>query len=208
MRTLLLFGIALALAIVLVFLIRPSMWQPAPSPRIQFVQPPVIQSGPTIERLEHLARLVVIHVYVSDVLVGEGNGCRGIWVVFGDAAISVDLSKAAIVEKDKAARRATIRLPQPAVLQARVDAERTKTFEIRTTTWIPWTADQDSLRDAVMVHAQRLVAHAAGSPDNIRQARASAETVIRSFFADVDDWKVAVTWASPDEGQKAAPAAK
>ena len=80
----------------------------APTP-----QSVVIQSlGPTIERLERLSQLTTTRVSIADVLTGEGSGCKGAWLIKGDALIAVDLSKAAIVEKDETARRATIRMPQ------------------------------------------------------------------------------------------------
>ena len=97
-------------------------------------------------------------VYIADVLVGEGEGCKGVWLLHGDALIAVDVRKAAISEKDEATKRATIRLPPPGVLLARVDHRRTKSFEVKTTTWIPGSSDQDCLRDAVMREAQELVA--------------------------------------------------
>jgi len=211
LRTLLLFFLALVLAILLVALFRPPMWQPPPSPRIQFLPPPVIQSqGPTIDRIQQLSHLVATRVYVSDVLMGEGNGCRGVWLIFGDALIAVDLSKTAIVSKVDTAKRATICLPPPDILQARVDhsAGRTRTWEVKSTTWIPWAADSDSLRDEVMLHAQRLVAHAAGSRENLDHAKTAAEATIRAFYAEVG-WTVTVTWADPPtESPRAATPAK
>ena len=159
--------------------------------------PVIVHSqGPTIERLEKLSQLVAIRVHVADVLIGEGNGCKGSWLIRGDALIAVNLGQATIAEKDESSRRATIRLPQPEILQARVDHERTKTWEVKTTTWIPWSSDQDSLRDTVMAEAQRLVGHAAGSKENLQQAKAAAESAIRGFYAEVG-WNVAVTWAPP-----------
>ncbi len=131
---------------------------------------------------------------VPVVLVGEGSGCRGAWLIKGDALIAVNLGKAAIVEKDEAAKRATIRLPVPEILQSRVDHERTRTWEVKTTTWIPWSSAQDSLRNTVMAEAQKLVAHAAGSVENIQQAKAGAESAIRGLYSEVG-WSVAVTWA-------------
>ena len=127
--------------------------------------PPIVvtSQGPTIERLERLSHVVTSRVCIADVLIGESDNSRGAWLIRGDSLIAVNLSKATITEKDEAARRATIRLPQPEILQARVDHEKTKTWEVRTTTWIPWHADQDRLRDEVMLQAQRLVAQAAGS---------------------------------------------
>jgi hypothetical protein len=110
--------------------------------------------------------------------------------------------------KNDSEKRAALRLPLPEVLQARVDHSRTKTWEVRTTTWVPWTSNQDALRDAVYEHAQRLVAHAAGSAENIQQAKASAETAIRSFYAEVG-WTVTVRWAEPPgENKRATPATK
>jgi hypothetical protein len=168
--------------------------------------PVVVQSqGPTVERLERLSHLVATRVYVADVLVGEGNGCKGAWLVRGDALIAVNLRQATIIEKDETAKRAVIRLPLPEVLQARVDHERTKTWEVKTTTWVPWSSDQDSLRDTVMLQAQRLVAHAAGSAENIQQAKAATTTIIRAFYEEVG-WQVRVTWEEGPLSKSSKPA--
>ena len=166
----------------------------------------VHSQGPTIERLEQLSHIVTIRVYVADVLVGEGNGCRGAWLIRGDALIAVNLTHATINEKDEDNKRATIQLPKPQILQARVDHEKTRTWEVKTTTWIPWASDQDNLRDAVMLQAQQLVAHAAGSAENLSQAKLTAETVLRALYAEVG-WQISVTWADlPSDSQKAATA--
>lgn len=208
MRTLLLLIILVMVAGLAMLSLPGRSWSPPPTPVFMpQPQPIIIQSqGPSIEKLEQLAHLVATRVYVADVLVGEGAGCKGAWLVKGDAIVAVNLGQATVIEKTEATKRATIRLPLPEVLQARVDHTRTKTWEVRTTTWIPWTSDQDALRDAVMQHAQELVAHAAASPENIQQAKASAESAIRGFYSEVG-WHVTVTWA-PSEGQKAAPPAK
>jgi hypothetical protein len=118
------------------------------------------------------------------------------WLIKGDALIAVNLAKAAIVERDETAKSATIRLPRPEILQARVDHRpgSTRTWEVKTTTWIPWSADQDSLRDTVMAEAQKLVSHTAGSAENIQTAMVTAEAVIKALYAEVG-WQVAVEWA-------------
>ncbi len=108
----------------------------------------------------------------------------------------VDMSKATIVEKDESAKRATIRLPQPEVLQARVDHERTKTWEVRSTTWIPWRADQDSLRDEVFHQAQLMVAQAAGSRENVEHSKRAAEIIIAALYEHVG-WDVKIVWQEP-----------
>jgi len=58
-----------------------------------------------------------------------------------------------------------------------------------------------------MKHAQRLVARAAASGENLSQAKRSAEGVVRGFYSEVG-WTVSVTWAAPSEGPKDAPATK
>ena len=76
------------------------------------VEPPpmiVSSTGPTIERLERLSNLCTGRVYVADVLVGQSDSSRGAWMIRGDGLIAVDLSKAVIVEKDEAAKRAVTR---------------------------------------------------------------------------------------------------
>ena len=94
-------------------------------------------------------------------------------------------------------------LPEPQVLQPRVNHERTRTWAVDRLVWLPWHADQDRLRDAVMTEAQKLVAQTASSVGNIQQAKLTAETVLKGLYAEVG-WNVAVTWTTPSsEGPKA-----
>jgi hypothetical protein len=58
---------------------------------------------------------------------------------------------------------------------------------------VPWSGDQDALRDSVMLHAQHLVADASGSEENHSRAKATAEAVIRGFYEEVG-WNVRVVW--------------
>ena len=148
--------------------------------------PPIVvtSQGPTIERLERVSTLVASRVYVADVLIGEGSGCRGAFLIRGDALLAIPLDKAG--DRQGRVRKAcTIRLPPPEVLQARVDHSRTKTWEVKTTTWIPFGTDQDALRDEVMHQAQLMVAQAAGSKENIEQAKRSAEAIIGALYEHV-----------------------
>ncbi|MGO9112526.1 MAG: hypothetical protein ACLP9L_25125 [Thermoguttaceae bacterium] len=46
-----------------------------------------------------------------------------------------------------------------------------------------------------MAQSQRLVARAAGSAENIQQAKTGAESAIRGFYGKVG-WSVAVSWAN------------
>ncbi|MFZ5832824.1 MAG: DUF4230 domain-containing protein [Planctomycetota bacterium] len=149
----------------------------------------VTSQGPTIERLQRLAQLVTLRVYVADVLTAEGAGYRGAWLIKGDGLVGVDLGRAEISEKDESARRAVILLPQPTVILSRVDHERTKTWEVARTTWVPWSGDQDRLRDEVMKQAQALVAHAAGSDENLEKARQAAEAVLTGLYGELQ-WQI------------------
>jgi len=169
--------------------------------------PPIVVSstGPTVERLERLSQLCTGRVYVADVLIGQSDTSKGAFLIRGDALIAVDLSKAVIADKDEPAKRATIRLPQPEVLQARVDHEQTKTWEVRSTTWIPWREEQDRLRDEVFHQAQLMVAQTAGSRENIEHAKRSAEVIIAALFEHVG-WDVKVVWEETPTAQGASDA--
>jgi hypothetical protein len=171
--------------------------QQAPMPAAPVV---LTSQGPTIERLQHLRSLVVVRVCVADVLTADGEGYRGAWLIKGDALIGVDVGKGEVVDKDEAARTATVRLPQPAVVQSRVDHERTRTWEVEKTTWVPWRGNPDRLRDEVMQHAQRLVGTAAAADENILQARTMAEAIVQGIYQEVG-WQVTVEWVSPPVSQ-------
>ena len=156
--------------------------------------PTIVRSqGPTVERLERLSHLVTAWVHVVDVLIGEGDGCRGVWLIKGDALVAINLGRAQITEKNETTKQALIVLPLPEVLQPRVDHERTKPWEVRRMVWLPWNANQDRLRDEVMLQAQQLVTHAAGSDENLQQAKTAAATIVTAFYEEVG-WKVRVTW--------------
>ncbi len=186
MRSAILFLVALVASLVALVLVLPHIQAP-------FAPVTVRSQGPTIERLERLNQLVTTRVSVADVLVGEGEGCRGAWLIRGDALIAVNLSQARITARHEDTKQATIVLPQPVVLQPRVDHRHTRTWEVRRMAWLSWNADQDRLRDTVMLQAQQLVAQAAGSAENIQQARIAAETILKALYAEVG-WDVQVTW--------------
>ena len=151
--------------------------------------------GPTLTELERLAELATMRVQVSDVLVGRDHDYKGCWLVHGDAFVAIDLGQATIPpeQMNLASRRARIVLPAPRVIQPRVDHERSLTWDVRKTSWIPLAGDPDALRDEAMQQAQRLVEHAAGSPENLKGARTRAELLLQSFFAALD-WKVEIVW--------------
>ena len=181
-------------------------------------------TGPTVTHIESLGQLVATKVYVSDVLTAEGEGYRGSWLIKGDGLISIDLTRAHAQHREMVAqsqaqdglisidltrahvfqidpkiRRAWIMLPQPKVLSARVDHERSKTWSVEKTSWLPWRGDGDALRDQAMFHAQKLVEHAASSKDNMDHARGSAEKVLESVYRMVE-WQVVIEWEATQQG--------
>jgi len=156
-------------------------------------------AGPTVEKLEELGALVSTKVHVADILAGnDGGHWKGAWLIKGDALLAVDMRQAVIEQRDDVVQRASIRLPPPRVLHPRVDHEKTLTYSVEKTTWIPAVflpaGQSDRLRDAAMQHAQSLVAQAAGSDGHLAEARLKTATLIKSFYQLVG-WDVEVHWA-------------
>ena len=171
--------------------------------QLRIDRPPIITSqGPTVEKLEKLSQLVTTRVQIADVLVGEGQGCRGSWLIKGDALLAVNMAQAKVTDKHEDAKQATIILPEPQVLQPRVNHERTRTWSVERVAWLPWNADQDALRDAVYAEGQKLVAHTAASAENIQAAKIAAETILKSLYSEVG-WSLVVKWSSADSPKAA-----
>ena len=157
--------------------------------------PPTVRSmAPIMIKLEKLGELTTTRVHVTDVLWAAGEGYRGSWLITGDALLSCDVSKATIANVNPELHTATIQLPPLRVISARVDHEKTKTWSVEKTTWLPWRwGDQGVMRDAAMFHAQQLIETAAGSERHLGPARAHAELLIRQMY-DFVEWKVDVEW--------------
>ncbi len=155
-------------------------------------------AGLMVKQLEGIGKLATVRVNIIDVLTAEGNGYKGSWLIKGDAVLACDMSAADVADVDEEMRRATIVLPLPAALSPRVDHSKTKTWSVKTTTWMPWrVGDQDAFRDGAMYHAQRLVEEAASSEENIGIAKTHTELLVRKTFEMVD-WHVDVRWQNQD----------
>jgi hypothetical protein len=157
---------------------------------------PIIVSsqGPTVQQIQALGELTVAKVHVADVLTASGEGYQGCWIIKGDALVAVDLTKARFERRDTEQRRATIVLPAPRIISARVNHEATRTYDVSKNTWKPWKwGDQGVLRDGAMFHAQRLVERAAESDQVVAEARPTAEVVIGNLFRSTD-WAVEIRW--------------
>ena len=150
-------------------------------------------SRPTVEQIQRLSLLVTTRVTISDVLTGEADGVRGVWLIKGDALLSIDLSDVDVQVVDRERRRAVIVLRPPGVLSARVDHEGSMTWDVQRTTWIPWRGDKDLLRDQAYYHAQRLVEYAASRPERIEEAKVHAALALIETYRPLD-WAVEVRW--------------
>lgn len=159
--------------------------------------PAFAHAGPTVQQLERLQYLVSERVHLADVLVGETRWLKGSWIVQGDALIAVDMSQADITAKDDRSRTATICLPTPVVLSARVNHEKTRKWDIRSTSWIPLASlilgNREQLEQEAMREAQQLVERAAAAPEHIELARRDCEIALREFYRQVD-WQVQIDW--------------
>ncbi|HUE74997.1 MAG TPA: DUF4230 domain-containing protein [Pirellulaceae bacterium] len=151
-------------------------------------------TGPTVQQLEGMGELATVRVNIIDVLTAEGDGYKGSWLIKGDALLACDMSAARVLNHSDELQTATIELPLPAAMSPRVDHEKTKTWSVEKTTWIPWRAgNQDAFRDGAMIHAQRLVEEAAGSEENIGLAKTHTELLMRKTF-ELVGWHVDVRW--------------
>ena len=149
---------------------------------------------PTITQLEMIGELTSIRVHVTDFLCAEGEGYRGCWLISGDALVTCDVFRATIANIDRAGHTATIRLPRLHVTSARIDHEKTKTWSVEKTSWLPWRCgNQGIVRDAAMYHGQKLIETVSGSEEHLNLAKAQAEMMIRQMYRFIE-WNVDIEW--------------
>ena len=190
-------GLLLGILLLATFVLRamePPSSVPPPTPAVT-----VRSQTLSVIELEELGDLEITRVHVADVLTAEGEGYQGCWLVIGDALVTVAVKQVRVATVDEELKTATLVLPPPTVSHPRVDHERTRTWDVRRNTWVRWIAgDPDLLRDQAMVHAQRLIEHAARHDENLDQSRRWAELMIRQMYARLG-WTVTVEWA---DGQR------
>ena len=155
----------------------------------------VISMAPTVEEIESLSELVTNRVYVSDILTGTNKDYEGIWAINGDALITIDLSQTSISDKNEEAKTATITLPLPKVVSARVDHERTKNGGIKGVRFalLRNPKNREKIVDDAMQEAQAVVKKAASRPEIIENAKKQAKLNIQMLYLKVG-WNVAVKW--------------
>ena len=155
----------------------------------------IISMAPTVEEIESLSELVTNRVYVADILKGSNKDYEGIWAINGDALITIDLSQATISDKDEEAKTATITLPLPKVVSARVDHERTKNGGIKGVRFalLRNPKNRAKIVDDAMQEAQAVVEKAASRPEIIENAKKQAKLNIQMLYLKVG-WNVGVKW--------------
>jgi hypothetical protein len=156
--------------------------------------------APTIEQIQQLASLTVLHVPVADVqiytLTGYTGGIQAVLVVRGDVEISTDLTAARLEAVDADHRQAYLVLPAPTAVRPRVDHERTRIYKIdRSGLWqmIPGEAGERDLVNRALQDAQRLIGEVGGQAELIDQARSRTKDVIMGFFRALG-WQVETRW--------------
>jgi hypothetical protein len=154
-------------------------------------------SGPTVESVRRLADLLTLRVSIADVLVGEGYGYRGAWIVKGDAFFGIDLDEISVpVElQDEVNRTATIVLPRPRLKYARLNHDLTKTWDVARDAWwrLPSGECENRLRDESMRQGQHTIEFAANKAENVREAQTQTADAIRALYQHVG-WNIAVVW--------------
>jgi hypothetical protein len=158
----------------------------------------IVSMAPTVEEIESLSELVTNRVYVSDILKGSNKDYEGLWAINGDALITIDLSKATIADKDEETKTATITLPMPKVVSARVDHERTLHGGIKGVRFalLRNTKNRAKMVDEAMKEAQAVVEKAANRPEIIENAKKQAKLNIQMLYLKVG-WIVDIKWREP-----------
>lgn len=163
----------------------------------------VMHSSSLMHELEKIADLCTLRVPLTDVLDGSRKGMirnvRGIWIVKGDALIGVDMTQAK-VETNNAGHATIVRLPMPSVKYARVDHERTKTYNIERgiLTSSSW---ESHLRDEAMRQAQRMIETMAATTGHIHAAQAHTERIVKTFCAGAGV-AVDIVWDNSSEDKE------
>jgi hypothetical protein len=156
-------------------------------------------SVPRIE-LVKLSELVTLRVTIARVLSGEDNWYKGAWIVEGDALIGSDLRKS-VVENNEELKEVNITLHDPRVIIARVNHDRTKTYDVKSISWNPAQlilGDKDKLRDKAMKEAQDAIETEASNSEYITKAKDQTELVLRTLYSQLG-WKLNLTWKKAED---------
>ncbi len=194
---------ALALGVAGAILLRPQAG----------LQPPPLLS---LEKMGHLAS---VKVNVADIVEFTENrtfdipwsswefqyaGTKVLLIVKGDCLVGTDLRAGRYEGVDHAGRTATLVLPPPELLQARLNhaapeqggSRLYSVSNLGIEALIPGNSNRLKAIDAAMRIAQRKVEDAGRAPEVTRAARENAEALLRSSFAAVG-WTISIKWQEP-----------
>lgn len=153
----------------------------------------VKSSSPTITQLQELGELTVLRVNLTDVMENENKDYKGIYRIQGVGLISVDMALAELQSKNEETKSAVLRLPQPRVLEAKVDLSNAPEYDVSKKSWIPWTGDRSKFTNDSLAKAQEMVESACSGEETMAQARDSAEAQVANMYRFVG-WSVEVVW--------------
>lgn len=151
--------------------------------------------GPSVDSIQALSELVTNRVYISDILEASNKDYKGLWAINGDALISYDLTKVEIRENDQELMTATIVMPEPTVISARVDHDRSRLGSIDGKGFAPMRNPKNraKMMEDAMIEAQQLIQKAASKPKIIENSKQQARLVIQNLYSKLG-WKVTVIW--------------
>ncbi|MBY0309300.1 MAG: DUF4230 domain-containing protein [Phycisphaerales bacterium] len=151
----------------------------------------------TIDQVRSLKLLTVLSFDVTSDMEAEHAERRGMWLARGSADYAVDFARTQVVRADEGSRTISLRLPLPAVRNARLDAARTKLLTYEKTGWGFWTfgaaGSRDEFESQSRVMLQRRIEQAAGEAALLESAKGSAVQLMSSLYAPVN-WTVKVEW--------------
>jgi len=193
-------GAALALGAALTLLFRPSA---------DTLPPPLL----SLDRMGHLAS---VRVNVADIVEFTEHrtfdipwsswqlnyaGTKVLLIVKGDCLVGTDLRAGRYESIDRAGRTASLVLPAPGILQARLnhappEQGGSRIYSVSNQgieALLPGNATRVKAIEAAMQLAQRKVEEAGRSPEVIRAAKENVEALLRTSFNALG-WTVAITW--------------
>jgi hypothetical protein len=157
---------------------------------------PQLKSEPIIERVENIGKLAVLKVFVSDIVstddAGFLSGVEGIWIIKGDAILTVDFARIQVLAKDDTAKTVRLRLAPPQVELARVDHDRSGVYKLDKGVFTG-TKEAAKMTDHAFKAGQENVRELAGLKDNIEAAKRNAEELLKNHLRMVE-WEATVEW--------------
>lgn len=127
------------------------------------------------------------------------GGTKVLLIARGDCVVGTDLRGARYEKEDATARTATLVLPTPTTITARINHEMPNGsyfYAMSSTGLEPMLPNSNSRQKAVdsaLAKAQQDIARACAAPDIVAAAKSNAEAVLKPTLA-VTGWKVALAW--------------